>query len=281
MTINTIIGIDPASSSKKKTIAVKVCLDPSCEVKDVKLLELSHQELIEEKQTWKQGTLVLWDAPLTGVPLGWKIESEGYFTRRPLEQRLEKLTRNAKGISVLGYGSGCPHLPLTQHLFGLPKMGPYHHELDQLPLLLVFQQDQLLGSENDEEKRARIVEVHPAFAMWAWLKKDHSPSDNDWTYKKPKQENRRKWLEALIKLWKAKAVPKIWDCRDVVSKANKSDDVFDALIAAMLGLLAIKPCKDLPVKLYGDKDAGAMLLPRCEAFDDMKLTPEPYGTKRA
>lgn len=78
MTIRTIIGIDPASSSKKKTIAVKVSLDPSGEVKDVELLKLRHRELTERKETWKQDTLVLWDAPLTGVPLGWAIESEDH-----------------------------------------------------------------------------------------------------------------------------------------------------------------------------------------------------------
>jgi hypothetical protein len=281
MTISTIIGIDPASSSAKKTMAVKVYLDLDGGLKDVEMLPLSHQELIEEKEMWKQDTLVLWDAPLTGVPLSWPVESEGHFTRRPLEQELEKLTREEKGISVLGFGCGCPHLPLTQYLFGLPKMGRYDQDPKQLPLVPVFQQEKLFAADDGVDKRARIVEVHPAVALWAWLKKD-GPPNNDWHYKKKEgRKNRSKWVKALTNLWAEEGAPKIWEQRNLKTKAEESDDVFDALIAAVLGLLAIKKCDGLKVKLYGNKDAGAMLLPECEAFDKMKLTPDSHGTKCA
>jgi predicted RNase H-like nuclease len=77
-------------------------------------------------------------------------------------------------------------------------------------------------------------------------------------------------------------VAEIWQHEDIITKAENCDDIFDALIAAVLGLLTQRPFNNgaLPVKLYGDRDAGAILLPVCAEFDDMHLAPKPIRTKR-
>jgi hypothetical protein len=53
--------------------------------------------------------------------------------------------------------------------------------------------------------------------------------------------------------------------KSIRNKAIEDDNIFDALIAAVLGVLAVTNSK--AVKLYGSLSAGAMLLPVTEDFD--------------
>ena len=77
-------------------------------------------------------------------------------------------------------------------------------------------------------------------------------------------------METLYAVWSQKnelgseVTKKLRD--EVEQKLGSKDDLFDAQIALVLGILLVM--QQFTVRIYGDKHSGAMLLPKCERFDD-------------
>jgi hypothetical protein len=309
----TVVGIDPGSSDKG-TAYVEITLVrnrsdwrmDSIPVPDTNVSPTAFKEKLTGWKERKDSALLVWDAPLTGPHFDEKYKPDsvevplyesGDFTRRDIEKELQSILdpnrtdacNEFPGISVLGYGSGCPHMPITQHMLGLPRMGRFHADYDDLPFKLLSTYQDLIDMETTLAEKACVVETHPAVAMWGWLQLDleHSAGlalirdRSSWRYKGSKlNENldskvassvvRECLLNALMERWRA-IVPDLANLledanpKSIRNKAIEDDNIFDALIAAVLGVLAVTNNK--AVKLYGSLSAGAMLLPVTEDFD--------------
>ena len=187
--------------------------------------------------------LICWDAPLTGpsqVALnGNGVGFESDFTQRPIESffRQQKTGfKTPKGISVRGY-SGCPHWTITRSLVGLPRVGPYDRELDEIPFRLATSNEPKPGSGR------WIVEVHPAVAAWLWCRE--SWEHDTWEYKN--EEGARRAISERLK----EIVP-------FETKGARNDDELDARIAFALGSIWLASSD---VFLLGDLGVGTLLLP--------------------
>jgi hypothetical protein len=200
--------------------------------------------------------LVCWDAPLTGPPssvvAGAKARGAA-FSQRPIESFFSRAStgfKTPRGISVRGY-SGCPHWAISRALLGLPRVGPHDAPLDSLPFVLCTQdgQRQIAGR--------RVVEVHPAVALWLWCRDGRGPSAS-WDYKHSPT--------ILIELWRLLLeVPHQARLLGSVD-APKSDDELDARLAFVLGRLWLEGSES--VMLLGDADNGALLVPRVSGIAD-------------
>ncbi len=195
------------------------------------------------------GTLLCWDAPLTGPANPANAGKERYdFTKRPIEQFFSQEQsgfKTPKGISVRAY-SGLPHWTITRSMLGLPRTGPYDY------VLLLFH---LLPDPNPElsDRRPSVAEIHPAVAAWLWCK-GRRPSES-WNYKDNDGIRRELWkiiLERSEVSWSEKPTP-------------ESDDEFDAAIGYILGCLYLcdrqKPTGERRVDFLGDQATGSFLLP--------------------
>ncbi len=243
-----IVGVDPAPG--KGSTAVEVTVkngQPSislCRGKEV----LSTKELCECFEEWnsKSSVLMAWDAPLTGP---FDIEEpfkDHNLTRRKIEELFAKKNDQIPGISVRGYG-GCPHWTISQRMLGLPKLHPAHAGGDFTLIEADSQKNKLIGHR-------WVVEVHPAVAIWQWLQE----SDNGWRYKgstKESQSIRADFCDRLAAKWKELDL----DVGPILEDAKKSDDVLDALTAAVLAYVWVS--KDKQVALVGNKHTGAWLVP--------------------
>ena len=130
----TVIGIDPASSRKKKKSYV------FCPARNLDE-EMDVPELRKKIRQWAaESVLVCWDAPLTGPEDPSGAGDPGSLTQREVETQLAKLIKKAPGVSVRGF-SGLTHWTVTRHLLGLPRVGPYDLPEEDLPLKLVFRRD--------------------------------------------------------------------------------------------------------------------------------------------
>ena len=198
-----------------------------------------------------QGALVCWDAPLTGPPTAAVFGGEGTgsaFSQRPIESFFSKSGTGFKtppGISVRPY-AGCPHWALSRALLGLPRVGPYDADHEQLPLKLVT-------SGTPPTSGFHVVEVHPAVAIWLWCR-ERRDSTASWEYKKSASVSDELWNLLL-------ANP---DIERVLSGAGgdrpTSDDVLDARVAYALGRLWLD--RSGSVTLLGSADHGSFLLPQ-------------------
>jgi predicted RNase H-like nuclease len=243
-----IVGVDPAPG--KGSTAVEVTIkngQPSitlCKGKEV----LSTKELCECFEEWnsKSSVLMAWDAPLTGPSDIEKPWNDHSLTRRKIEALFAKENDKIAGISVQGYGS-CPHWTISQRMLGLPKLHPAHKGGDFT----------LVGLDSDKSKltgNRHVVEVHPAVAIWQWLQK----TDKGWRYKGTTKENksiRAEFCDRLSEKWKELDL----DVGPLLAHAKKSDDVLDALTAAVLGYMWVS--KDNEVALVGNIHTGAWLVP--------------------
>jgi hypothetical protein len=234
-----VVGIDPAP---KKGLFIFDGKDKHVSLSDARayLDELSVQSDI----------LVCWDAPLTGPPatvLDGAIASGSAFTKRPIEQffsRKDTGFKTPKGVSVLGY-AGCPHWTLSRSLVGLPRTGPYDAPLDALPFELAM-------DDNPPTNGKWIAEVHPALALWLWLRELVAKSQ-DWQYKKSQTLQTQFWNLLLEEVFSS-----ISDLRGLVPP--RDDDEFDARISFALGTLWIRHKSECP-KLLGDLTNGTFLIP--------------------
>lgn len=215
------------------------------------------------------GVVLAWDSPLTGPP----DPDQGISTLQDLTQRpIEAFFRSnawdfkvPKGISVLPY-CGCPHWTISQHILGLPRVGPFSAALDSLPFQLLFDRP-IPGSEPGT--KASVVEVHPAVAIWLWCREADLPNEA-WEYKQKPSKVMLLWEALRGRVDGLGALP-----------PPVTDDQLDALVA---WLLADRWLSGAGVMLLGDRRSGAFLVPENEAlraaFDRFRRarSPEGFGT---
>jgi predicted RNase H-like nuclease len=257
------IGIDPAPSNKKHAV-VKI-EKGECKIEE----KHNHSALRKQIGQWANESHILigWDAPLTGprVPDDDNAgENDGDFTKRDIEKcwKPPQFDHPPKGISVQGY-AGCQHWTITRNLLGLPRVGPYDKE--EIPFRLLTSNE----GRGDYSKPS-VVEVHPALAMWLWVKGE-APKDFDYRYKgKPTRElksskiheNRENLVNLLFQVWGRMRIGEgeLWESlQEKKEICQKCPDTFDALVAAVLVYLwANEPSS---VTLLGDAAKGSFLLP--------------------
>jgi predicted RNase H-like nuclease len=256
------VGIDPAPSGKARRGNAVVILESGENLKFE--ASVTHDELRRRLEDWKkrESVLLAWDAPLTGPsdpdsPQAGARNSELQtdFTTREIERVYGNGDwKPAEGISVQGY-AGCQHWALSRNLLGLPRVGPYDIKPAELPFNLLVQKP-------DDWRGQNVVEVHPALAMWLWLRGEKP--ELEFQYKTGKTKERRriqpKLLERLLETWADMGVPPQMlpsDCDR--QKFAKSPDLLDALVAAILAYLWVTPLDG--VELLGDQRKGTFLLP--------------------
>jgi predicted RNase H-like nuclease len=259
------VGIDPAPSGKAKRGNAVVILDAE---KKLDFEEsMSHSDLRDELKKWKkkESVLLAWDAPLTGpadpdsLQAGARnSELQTDFTTREIERVFSKDDwALPNGISVQGY-AGCQHWALTRNLLGLPRVGTYDKKPEDLPFNLLVKKPAHWRGQN-------VVEVHPALAMWLWLR-DENPQ-LDFRYKTSKGRTacqrisiRTNLLEKLLDIWAGMGVPpNMLPSNSDRHKFENSPDLLDALVAAILAYLWVTPLDG--VELLGDQRKGTFLLP--------------------
>ena len=178
-----VLGIDPAPSKSTTTCDPLGFNQTFDEVEPT-----DPADVIAKYTASDERTLICWDAPLTGPSLGRNGTSGlgSEFSQRPIESFFAKShtskeghsfgTHEVKGISVLPY-SNCSRWAVTQAMFGYPKTSPDGHTAQELPWEL---QTQAMLSPNGRSKK--IVEVHPALALWLMQPKEKRHK-LDFTYK--------------------------------------------------------------------------------------------------
>ena len=194
------------------------------------------------------GTLICWDAPLTGPRDPEHAGKHGDFTQRPIDSffvRGATRFKAPKGISVLPYG-GCPHWTITRSLLGLPRVGPYDRGYDELPFRLLPQ------AGDSRDLRPAVVEIHPAVAIWLWCR---NPERADWRYKKSDALR----AELLDMICERTGFPFDDDLR---KRMIHDDDNLDAAVGYILGKLYI--AESGRVVILGTRETGAMLLPQVD-----------------
>lgn len=155
-------------------------------------------------------------------------------------------------------------------VLGLPKVGPHSAAHVDLPFRLVTTNEQLAKTD----KRASVVEVHPAVAIWLWyIGADRRPED--WSYKNIKvkkktsenesktdfqQRSKRIREGRVLAHWKA--VSEIANVPKHVP-TPKNDDELDAIIA---WLLADRWISGKGVVLLGNQKTGCFLVPKIDAL---------------
>jgi hypothetical protein len=235
-----VIGIDPAPS-KKNTIFNGEKFN-ECDYKGLQSI------LNELKKNTQEKILICWDAPLS-FSLDNITDKMSPFFKRKIEYFFsqEKGYKAPPGISVLGF-AGCPHWAITQYLLGYPRTSGFEKDFNP-PFELI--------SKNEEEVSKSITEVHPAVAIWLWLKNDLKL--NNWNYKKKKNESIRKKLIDTLKI--KNIIPQ--------NLGIKSDDELDAFIAWKLGVEWVNNSEK--VEILGNNETGSFLLPKkAEVFDKFK-----------
>lgn len=245
------VGVDPAPSGRSARGNAMASIHSSNGKLKIESKPLSHPALRQRLRDWagEPSVLLAWDAPLTGpsAPLCVKAGGPGAetrcdFTQRDIERAFTKAWKPPKGISVQGY-SGCSHWALTRNLLGLPVVGPYDTCHPVFKLLTERPEVSWNGHY--------VVEVHPALALWLWLRGNHA----DWDYKKSIEVRRgmaiqlaRKWSDLGVQLNEAD-----------LEKIVVTSDALDAAVAAVLAFSWV--VSDSGVQLLGDRAKGAMLLP--------------------
>lgn len=228
-----VIGIDPKPSGKKND------KEGHCIYNGKQFEILSHSELakyLQKQFEEKENILICWDAPLSFPKFKSLnfLDIESLFTQRTIEKFFSRAEgeKTPTGISVQGY-AGCPHWTISQYLLGYPRINP--RDKSETPFELIFDKKDL------EKYDKSLVEVHPAIAIWLWLK---NKDINEWEYKK-------KDFNKVVELLKRK---------DIISKGldTENDDQLDAYVAWKLGTEWVEGNR---VDILGNNDTGSFLLP--------------------
>ena len=207
------------------------------------------------------GTLICWDAPLTGPANSCRPGSNRHdFTKRPIERffSMEATGFKApKGISVLGYGA-CPHWTITRSLLGLPRVGSFDVPESRLPFGL------LTDPARWDQHRPCVVEVHPALAAWLWCYREW-PAGASWVYKgskSPVHERRRVWLAMWDIILRRTKFERDLPCPE-------TDDEFDAGVGYILGTMISQDEADQGRRctIVGNARDGAFLVPFIRELD--------------
>lgn len=260
------VGIDPAPSGKANRGNAVVILGGAKEPLEF-WQSRPHNSLRSDLQEWAalNRVVVAWDAPLTG-PADPDSSSAGAphretradFTKRRIEQVFSSGDwKPPSGVSVQAYAQ-CQHWTISRNLLGLPRVGKYDNK--ELPF-------RLLTSKPENWEKPSVVEVHPALAMWLWLRKEKLPPET-FRYKgkavegcnrEQQERNRRTLLDALLKVWQDLGVPKQLLPLDKKEEFVQLSDLLDALVGAMLAYFWTKGSEE--VRLLGDQRSGTFLLP--------------------
>ena len=201
------------------------------------------------------GTLVRWDAPLTGPADPVRPGSNPYgFTKRRIERFFSigaTGLKTPKGISVLGYGA-CPHWTIARSLLGLPGVGSFDVPESRLPFGPMTEPD-CRG-----QHRPRVVETHPALAAWLWCRDERQAGASRVCKggKCPVDERRRVWRE----MWDI--IPRRAEFAEDLP-CPVTDDQFDAGVGHILGTMISRDEADRRRRctIVGDARDGACLVP--------------------
>lgn len=247
-----VVGIDPAPSKNSMIYCAdrSICPDGWREVRAGQMptaIRCLRRNAVKTNRT----LLVCWDAPLTAGRPGCKRS----YSTRPIESFFNSKKHRyklPKGISVRGY-SGCPHWTITRAALGLPRLGEYEPHESKLPLHLLSGNG---GQEWPNNAGHFVVEVHPALAMWLWGRNE----TRDWGYKSSDKKitKRRLCGQQLWKAVKSHVPQDLHPAQCEWENDQFSDDKLDAYIAWAIGELWVRSDN---VRLLGDADAGAFLLP--------------------
>jgi len=237
-----ILGIDPAPSKQS------VVFDGE------KFKKYNANEL-KELITKTKNTLICWDAPL-----GFDVNTNDFYYR-PIELFFKANNKKINdfqikppsGISVLPI-AGCPHWLISQYIVGYPTIDSKSLKIP----LIIKKEDFKLNS-------TQIVEVHPALAIWIWLKNKNLQKD-EWKYKCQKKYIKKKAFNKILSLLKEKNIINLekLNPQDKKEIINFNDDYLDAYIAWKLGDLLINSSK---VMILGEK-SGSILLPYDKELKD-------------
>jgi len=194
-TTRKVIGIDPASGKDSYVFAPDLGIDRNMSPSELRSL-LPSRTAREESVKRPFGTdccLVCWDAPLTGprypdiIDIGGLSEKEQKkesLTTRKIELVGEKVLKSYReiaeaatepGVSIRGF-SGLSHWVISRNVLGLPRVGRFDAEYEQLPLQPVFDKKQL---EQPRSKWA-VTEVHPTLAVYLWFRDESQGGGDDW-----------------------------------------------------------------------------------------------------
>lgn len=225
MTNVKVIGIDPAPS-KKSTI-----------FDGERFHEMHHIELkgfLSKLMEEKEKVLICWDAPLS-----FNTNNTNLYTRA-IESYFQKHESLPKGISVRGF-AGCPHWAISQYLLGYPKIDESERGFNS--------NFKLVSDVKNIEKS--VTEVHPALAIWVWLKDRIDVENIDWQYKR---NNRtftpiKQLLQSSLKI------------DQKICEQIKNDDHLDAYVAWKLGKSWVEPDNTTKVEVLGNSETGTFLLP--------------------
>jgi hypothetical protein len=270
-----VIGIDIAGSGKSSKTWI-------CDGETV--YSANPENLYRLLKIWKRcaDVLICWDSPLS-VNIEQENFHEKSFTTRKIESFLGK--KLPDGITVSGY-TGVSHWAISQFMLGYPHVGGQMGEVNKsnVPYSLI---------EDEQDKPSMghfLVEVHPAVAMYHWLKKKHSKKKTCWAYKKSfknreERQNAKKVISRIV-LWQKMAAlfsdPNISTdevTRSLTKHGNGklrksiSDGRLDAAVAWLLGKVWLVDEKK--VKLLGNSTTGSMLLPYDKKlFEKFKISAE-------
>ena len=225
-----ILGIDPAPAKESIIFDGK-------EFFSKKPFEL--KDFLEEK-TKNSPYIIGWDAPLGD-------DFSKSLSQKPIEKILNNKSnyineqKPPKGISTLPF-STCPHWSISQFTLGYPIVN--YEIIDKSKLKY-----NLVQSKSDiSQTKPNVVEVHPAYTMWVWLK------DNITEFKyKGSKESKANFKKIVRELFKLKIAKKYKNIEDLII----NDDYLDSFVAYLI----IEEFLQSRAFIYGNKESGAMLLP--------------------
>jgi hypothetical protein len=290
-----VIGIDPASGKKGSYVFAPGVTDPrepsspgidrSMQPWELRDLLPSPQERTDSKRKpfGTDSCLVCWDAPLTGqrhpdmldiTVLSEEEQKKESLTTRAIERTGEKALKiyreiadaaTKPGVSVRGF-SGLSHWVISRNVLGLPRVGRFDAEYEQLPLQPVFYEEQLAQPRYEWA----VTEVHPTLAVYLWLKGKSQNDEGDWRQYKGngKDSDRAGAVQGMWRnLWKRfeSYMSLSFSLPDDDHSLPKDEDAFDARIAWLLGFLWLNSDE---VKLVGNEKDGSFLLPKGVANSD-------------
>ena len=239
-----ILGVDPAPV-KGLTIFNGNAFE-QVKIKDIKRLFIDKYDTCEQ-------ILICWDSPLATPMSSW---------HNPLYERAVELffrkffPDTPKGISTLAY-AGCPHWTVSQYVLGYPILNPklkeYHETNANYKLLLPE------NTPRDILSGRWVAEVHPALAMWLWLK---SKTVESFQYKGTGISKSKSIANSRSLFLSLQSIDEIALVTKIEKEEIISNDHLDAYIAWLLGALWVNQkaeCKD-SIKFLGS-DEGYFLLP--------------------
>jgi len=207
-----ILGIDPAPSKNSVVFDGK------------EFKEYNVNNLKKFIKSFKDNeVLICWDAPLD-----FDINFANFYYR-PIELFFKANNKKEndyqvelpKGISMSPI-AGCPHWLMSQYVIGYPAIYYQNNEI-----FLIRKEEDL---QKHQQNRLKIIEVHPALAIWIWLKEEKD-NDKKWQYKKDK-----KVFKEILELLLKKEIISYEDKNNII---NYNDDYLDSYIAWKLGYMLI------------------------------------------